>query len=150
VDELDDKNQISGKVMEKAGAIVLNRKDDAIALVFRKKHNDWSFPKGHLKRGEKAIDCARREVWEETGLSVHELVPLPTLTYINRLGQIINVAMFLARTSDDEPRPENWDDKVEFVPFREVIDRLSYDNLKKYYSKVRNAIRRYKRGLETS
>lgn len=33
----------------------------------------WQFPGGHLEKGESVIDCARREVLEETGLSVKHL-----------------------------------------------------------------------------
>jgi 8-oxo-dGTP diphosphatase len=33
----------------------------------------WQFPGGHLENGESVIECARREVMEETGLSVKHL-----------------------------------------------------------------------------
>jgi 8-oxo-dGTP pyrophosphatase MutT (NUDIX family) len=29
----------------------------------------WSFPKGHSKRGELPLECAKREIEEETGIS---------------------------------------------------------------------------------
>ena len=31
----------------------------------------WQFPGGHLENGESVIDCAHREVLEETGLLIH-------------------------------------------------------------------------------
>lgn len=33
-------------------------------------NNCWQFPGGHLESGESVIDCAKREVQEETGLNV--------------------------------------------------------------------------------
>lgn len=41
-----------------------------IALVYRAKHDDWSLPKGKLKRGEDWLAAALREVSEETGCEV--------------------------------------------------------------------------------
>ncbi|MFJ4851201.1 NUDIX hydrolase [Streptomyces sp. NPDC088733] len=52
-----------------------------IALVHRPKYDDWSLPKGKLKRGETAVDGARREVKEETGLDCVLGVPLPSSMY---------------------------------------------------------------------
>lgn len=53
-----------------------------ICLVHRPKYDDWSHPKGKLKRGEESLAGALREVAEETG---HDAVPgaaLPTLRYL--------------------------------------------------------------------
>ncbi|WP_329229030.1 NUDIX hydrolase [Streptomyces canus] len=38
-----------------------------VCLVHRPKYDDWSHPKGKLKRGEDALTGALREVEEETG-----------------------------------------------------------------------------------
>ena len=54
------------KKVKKAGCILINRKDNTIALVYRKKYNDYSFPKGHLEEGETIEECALRETAEET------------------------------------------------------------------------------------
>ncbi|MDX3595646.1 NUDIX hydrolase [Streptomyces sp. ID03-2B] len=52
-----------------------------ICLVHRPRYDDWSFPKGKLKRGEDPLAAAVREVLEETG---HHCAPgdrLPTSRY---------------------------------------------------------------------
>lgn len=49
------------------GAICVS-KNDRILLVRGKNSRMYSFPKGHLKRGESAEQCAERELKEETGL----------------------------------------------------------------------------------
>ncbi|MFE9783173.1 NUDIX hydrolase [Streptomyces sp. NPDC005775] len=53
-----------------------------LCLVHRPRYDDWSFPKGKLKRDESPRDAALREVLEETG---HHCVPgavLPMVRYV--------------------------------------------------------------------
>ncbi|KAL4866318.1 hypothetical protein BDV12DRAFT_187499 [Aspergillus spectabilis] len=60
------------------GAIMLNQEMDEVVLVKGwKKGANWSFPRGKINKDEKDIDCAIREVYEETGYDVREagLVP---------------------------------------------------------------------------
>ncbi len=52
-----------------------------LAVVHRPRHNDWSLPKGKLKRGEEWIRAAVREVEEETACRVEPLDYAGTLSY---------------------------------------------------------------------
>ncbi|PYH90430.1 DCP2-domain-containing protein [Aspergillus ellipticus CBS 707.79] len=55
------------------GAIMLNQDMDEVVLVKGwKKGANWSFPRGKINKDEKDIDCAIREVYEETGYDVRE------------------------------------------------------------------------------
>ncbi|KAH8696166.1 Dcp2, box A domain-containing protein [Talaromyces proteolyticus] len=50
------------------GAIMLNETMDKVVLVKGwKKNASWSFPRGKINKEEKDLDCAVREVFEETG-----------------------------------------------------------------------------------
>ncbi len=53
-----------------------------VCLVHRPRYDDWSFPKGKLKRGEDALAGALREVLEETGFHGRPGARLPTLRYV--------------------------------------------------------------------
>ncbi|MFE9612850.1 NUDIX hydrolase [Streptomyces sp. NPDC006012] len=53
-----------------------------VCLVHRPKYDDWSHPKGKLKRGEEALSGALREVAEETGYAAAPGDELPTLHYL--------------------------------------------------------------------
>ncbi|MFL4905316.1 NUDIX hydrolase [Streptomyces sp. MMS24-I2-30] len=53
-----------------------------VCLVHRPKYDDWSHPKGKLKRGEEALSGALREVAEETGYAAAPGAELPTLHYL--------------------------------------------------------------------
>ncbi|EON70052.1 hypothetical protein W97_09320 [Coniosporium apollinis CBS 100218] len=55
------------------GAIMLNEAMDQVVLVKGwKKGARWSFPRGKINKGEDDLDCAVREVYEETGLELKE------------------------------------------------------------------------------
>jgi mRNA-decapping enzyme subunit 2 len=60
------------------GAILLNESmDQAVLVKGWKKGSSWGFPRGKINKDEKDLDCAIREVYEETGFEVGEagLVP---------------------------------------------------------------------------
>ncbi|KAL8967958.1 MAG: hypothetical protein Q9183_002688, partial [Haloplaca sp. 2 TL-2023] len=53
------------------GAIMLNEDMDEVVLVKGwKKGANWSFPRGKINKDESDLDCAMREVYEETGFDV--------------------------------------------------------------------------------
>ncbi|KAL3472992.1 hypothetical protein BJX99DRAFT_249280 [Aspergillus californicus] len=55
------------------GAIMLNQEMDEVVLVKGwKKGANWSFPRGKINKDEKDLDCAIREVYEETGYDIRE------------------------------------------------------------------------------
>jgi len=52
--------------VECAGGIIINQ-FNKIAIV-NQNHDSWSLPKGHIDKGETAINAAIREIYEETGI----------------------------------------------------------------------------------
>ena len=53
------------------GAIMLNENMDSVVLVKGwKKGANWSFPRGKINKDEPDLDCAVREVYEETGYDI--------------------------------------------------------------------------------
>ncbi|KAI5284531.1 mRNA-decapping enzyme subunit 2 [Ascosphaera acerosa] len=55
------------------GAILLNdRMDHCVLVKGYKKNANWSFPRGKINKDEPDLDCAVREVYEETGLDVRQ------------------------------------------------------------------------------
>jgi len=62
----------TSRSMKVYGAICVNPKGEVL-LALGRKSNKWSFPKGHYKYGtESDIDCAKRELFEETGIVAPE------------------------------------------------------------------------------
>jgi 8-oxo-dGTP diphosphatase len=105
-----------------AGAILWREKrpfELELALVHRAKFDDWTFPKGKIEDGESAIQAARREVLEETGI---DAVFGPYLGFIEY------------EVDDEKKKVQFWMAKVpdqvpEFVP-NEEVDRLEWVNMK--------------------
>jgi len=56
--------------MQVYGSILINNLGEVL-LVFGRLSKKWSFPKGHCKPKETDIECAKRELVEETGLIVN-------------------------------------------------------------------------------
>ena len=74
----------------------------------------WSIPKGELDEGEEFEQAARRETWEETGITAGKLVPLGHIDYTKSRKR---VHAFAGRAADDaQPTCASWEvDRAEFV-----------------------------------
>lgn len=59
-------------IMTSACVLILNEKNQLL-LQKRKDNNLWSYPGGSLELGESFEECAKREVFEETGLECESL-----------------------------------------------------------------------------
>ncbi|WP_405899009.1 NUDIX hydrolase [Streptomyces sp. NBC_00727] len=86
-----------------------------LCLVHRPRYDDWSFPKGKLKRGESPRDAALREVLEETG---HHCVPgavLPMVRYVAN-GRPKEVTYWCAEATTGSFTPNDEVDAVLWLP----------------------------------
>jgi 8-oxo-dGTP diphosphatase len=131
-------------VIRKAGAVVARMTGTpAVALIFRGKQRDWTFPKGHVEHEESLANALIREVREETGLDVEFVSTLPPMRYANADGAMIEVAMALLKsTRDSALRPEHPEDRVRWVELDSVEETLSYSNLRTYWKSVYSIVSR--------
>ncbi|MYU26228.1 NUDIX hydrolase [Streptomyces sp. SID8352] len=100
-----------------AGCVLWRRRADRveICLIHRPKYDDWSHPKGKLKRGEDRLAGALREVAEETG---HTAVPgteLPTVRYLKD-GRPKEVHYWAAEAAGGTFAPSEEVDRVLWLP----------------------------------
>lgn len=114
-----------------AGAIAVRKRGQRteLLLIHRPRHDDWTFPKGHIDPGEHLLTAAVREVHEETGIFVRLGPPLPPLAYSLPSG-ITKVVRFWLATPNGDDLPEPLDtrevDLAEWVDLELVADRLTY------------------------
>lgn len=64
-----------------AGCIIFSEES---VLIVKNKKISFSFPKGHIKKGESVFDCAKRELFEETGLFTEDLKFVKELGFVER------------------------------------------------------------------
>lgn len=95
----------------------------------------WSMPKGHVEPGEHQWDTARREVWEETGISGEPFAELGIIDYWFvsdgvRIHKTVhhNLLRYVDGVLNDED-PEVTE--VSWVPVSELIEHLAYADERK-------------------
>ena len=126
----------------KAGCYLVDVKNKKVALVYREKRNDWSFPKGHKEEGETIEECAVRETAEETK-RVAQIVPEiePVVErYQTPVGEKCACYMFVA-IDKGHSNNASWDTHdTYFIDIDKVEEKLSYDDLKQTWREVKKQI----------
>ncbi len=131
------------RYIQTAGTIVTRLNKDGkreALLLFREKQNDYSFPKGAVIPGEKIEKAAIRETMEETGYKIKILKKLPDLKYRKISdGTKVKVYLFSAEIIMKVVRKEKNEFPV-WVSFEKVEKKLTYQNLKDYWNKIKDKL----------
>jgi 8-oxo-(d)GTP phosphatase len=97
-----------------------------IALVHRPRYDDWSYPKGKLRREEHVLAAACREVAEETGFRIVLGRPLTPSVYLVG-GRRKQVNYWLAQCVESMDFVPNHEvDEVAWLPAAVASERLTY------------------------
>jgi 8-oxo-dGTP pyrophosphatase MutT (NUDIX family) len=131
-------------IVEAAGGVV--SKDGMVLLIYRK--GKWDLPKGKLDKGEKRRACARREVFEETGVEVEieGKIGHTWHTYIrNRKYVLKKTHWYAMKCLDDSGMSPQAEEDIEEVSWMNVTQTRSalYDS----YRSIRVVIQEYNKLL---
>ncbi|MFE4965986.1 NUDIX hydrolase [Streptomyces sp. NPDC056660] len=111
-----------------AGCVLWRRSpvdgDLEVCLVHRPKYDDWSHPKGKLKRGEDAITGALREVAEETGYTAHVGSELSTALYYAN-GRPKQVRYWAGEAGEGHFTPNHEVDRILWLRPAQARERLT-------------------------
>jgi ADP-ribose pyrophosphatase YjhB (NUDIX family) len=131
------------KVTESAGGLVLNPKGEV--LVVSQNGNSWSLPKGHLDPGEDALQAARREIYEESGVRQLELVrelgtyerPRIGLKGGDDAAEVKRITLFYFRTRQTKLKPiDPKNPEARWVVKSRVAALLTHPLDRKFYLKA--------------
>lgn len=103
-----------------------------VLLISRRRHNDMSFPKGKLDKGESMPAAAVRETLEEVGLPVVLGTNLGTINYVLGNGQKKTVQYWAAEVTREalesyEFTPNEEVHSISWVPLGKVRKTLTYE-----------------------
>ncbi|MBQ2510255.1 MAG: NUDIX domain-containing protein [Erysipelotrichaceae bacterium] len=121
------------------GAVLYRRNRDQIEyLLVRDRHRNYSFPKGHMNKGEKSLECAVREVREEVGVKID---PDPWFAYL--ISYPLNedtekdVTYYLADIAEQEPFINDGEIReILFLPYEQAYEKITFDQLKEILAEV--------------
>jgi 8-oxo-dGTP pyrophosphatase MutT (NUDIX family) len=115
------------KLVKAAGGLVINKSGEVL-LIFRR--GKWDLPKGKLDDNESLVECAVREVQEETGLKNLETgkeIETTYHTYIEFGKPILKESHWFEMTSKiDEPLKPQFEEDITAIKWVKKADLKDY------------------------
>jgi 8-oxo-dGTP pyrophosphatase MutT (NUDIX family) len=114
--------------------------------------NTVALPKGNIDSGEKPVEAAVREVWEETGLRVRPVSKLADIKYVysrkwSDNARIFKVVSFFlmkyesGQIGDIKPDMQHEVRRAWWMPLDEAAQKLSYSGEKQMAKKAQAYIK---------
>ena len=120
----------------KAGCYLINLELEKIAIIYRENKQDYTFPKGHLEKGETLEECAIRETAEEVK-RIAKIISKPYISkYTTPSGEKVENYMYIAIDQGKSDNDSTDTHEFKWIDIDQVLNILSYDSLKKDFQKV--------------
>ena len=117
------------RIVAAAGGLVWRQASGGreLIVIHRRRHRDWTLPKGKVHPGESWLQCAIREVREETGFDVEVESHAGWVCYDT--GEITKVVRFWNMRPIGESRFESSEEvvSVHWMTPQEAVQRLDHE-----------------------
>lgn len=134
-------------VEKSAGAVIFKKNKEVKYLLLHYPSNAkapgdyWDFPKGHIEKGEKLEEAARREVKEETGLKDIQFKEgfkewIKYFFKFKRENIFKIVTFYLAETKQKKVKISFEHIGYEWLPYEEALAKLKFKNAKNILKKA--------------
>lgn len=127
------------------GAVIFREEngEKKFLLIRNKRSAHWGFPKGHIEPGETKEETAKREVFEETGISIEIIPGFIKNSEYSIQGKIEkSVSIFLARTCQvDYNLQEEEIEECGWYSFDDSFKVLNYENDKSILTEAMSFIK---------
>jgi bis(5'-nucleosidyl)-tetraphosphatase len=129
-----------------AGAVIFRKEDDKlIYLLLHYEEGHWGFAKGHIEKGEKIADTARREIREETGITDIRFIEgfrgYNKYFYSAKDQKILKTVTFwLANTPVKEVRLSREHVGYEWLPYTGAVEKITFQDEKKLLTRAHKYI----------
>ena len=129
------------------GGVVVN--SSGLVLVVNQKRTSWSLPKGKIEPGEDVLEAAKREIYEETGVTELTLVKeLGTYTRYKiavaggeDAGESKTITFFLFTTTQLELESHDADNpEARWLEPHKVEELLTHPKDKEFYKRIMHEI----------
>ena len=128
------------KETSSAGGVVLNSNGEV--LVVNQRGTSWSLPKGHIEQNEEIVEAAKRETYEESGITQLEIIRKLGEYQRYKIGkdgkedksELKNIHMFLFKTNENMLKPIDLDNpEARWVPKEQVAELLTHSKDKEFF-----------------
>ena len=122
-----------------AGGVIFrrNNQDEVEFLLYQDARDRWTIPKGHVEPGETAMEAAKREVTEESGLekiSICGWLGKVNFRY-RRVDKLVLISqqVYLVKALDpnEKPKKEDWMNGLKWFSFHDALDEVEYEDIGK-------------------
>lgn len=119
------KNYLAGQLDNIEFVVIFTKYQDKWVYCWHKKRESYEHPGGHVEKGETPLAAAKRELYEETGITDCDIIPLWDYEFIwdNGMGQN-NGRVYIALVHSFGEMPESEMDRIEL--FDTVPEKYTY------------------------
>ncbi|MCR8969949.1 bis(5'-nucleosyl)-tetraphosphatase [Facklamia sp. 7083-14-GEN3] len=117
-----------------------DNQDFLFLLIQHKNGGHWSFPKGHVEKGETEEETALREIKEETGLEVELNNQFRETTRFSPKKDVMKEVVYFMAKANSNKVTRQLEEVSQFLwlPYQEALNKITYSNDKDLLIKAQN------------